>query len=93
VIGCSTAYHLAKLGWKGVILLGQNQITAGTTWHAAGLVEALGFFSETKIGMAKYTLELYAQLEKETGQATGFEPGLSVPEAHKFGSVMSIVSV
>ena len=74
VIGCSTAYHLAKIGWKDVILLEQNQLTAGTTWHAAGLVEAAGFFSETKIGMAKYTLELYAQLEKETGQATGFNP-------------------
>jgi 4-methylaminobutanoate oxidase (formaldehyde-forming) len=74
VIGCSTAYHLAKLGWKDVIILEQNQLTAGTTWHAAGLVEALGFTSATKIGMAKYTLELYAQLEKETGQATGFNP-------------------
>jgi len=74
VIGCSTAYHLAKLGWKDVILLEQNQLTAGTTWHAAGLVEAAGFFSATKVGMAKYTLELYAQLEKETGQATGFNP-------------------
>ena len=74
VIGCSTAYHLAKLGWKDVIILEQNQLTAGTTWHAAGLVEAAGFFSATKVGMAKYTLELYAQLEKETGQATGFNP-------------------
>jgi glycine cleavage system aminomethyltransferase T/glycine/D-amino acid oxidase-like deaminating enzyme len=74
VIGCSTAYHLAKLGWKDVILLEQNQLTAGTTWHAAGLVEALGFTSATKIDMAKYTLDLYAQLEKETGQATGFNP-------------------
>jgi 4-methylaminobutanoate oxidase (formaldehyde-forming) len=74
VIGCSTAYHLAKIGWKDVILLEQKQLTAGTTWHAAGLVEAAGFFSATKVGMAKYTLELYAQLEKETGQATGFNP-------------------
>jgi len=74
VIGCSIAYHLTKLGWKDVIILEKNQLTAGTTWHAAGLVEALGFTSATKIGMAKYTLELYAQLEKETGQATGFNP-------------------
>ena len=74
VIGCSVSYHLAKLGWKDVIILEKNQLTAGTTWHAAGLVEAAGFFNETKIGMAKYTLELYAQLEKETGQATGFNP-------------------
>lgn len=74
VIGCSTAYHLSKLGWKDVILLEQNQLTAGTTWHAAGLVEAGGFFDNTTIGMAKYTLELYAELEKETGLATGFNP-------------------
>ncbi len=72
VIGCSTAYHLAKLGWKDVIILEKNQLTAGTTWHAAGLVEAGGFFDETTIEMAKYTLQLYAGLEEETGQTTGF---------------------
>jgi len=74
VIGCSTAFHLAKLGWKDVLLLEQNQLTAGTTWHAAGLVEAGGFFDETTIEIAKYTLKLYAGLEKETGLATGFNP-------------------
>jgi len=74
VIGCSVAYHLAKLGWKDVVILEKDQLTSGTTWHAAGLVEAGGFFSATKIDMAKYTLELYAQLEEETGQATGFNP-------------------
>ena len=74
VIGCSTAYHLAKQGWQDVIVLEQKKLTAGTTWHAAGLVEAGGFFDNTTIGMAKYTLELYAKLEAETGQATGFNP-------------------
>ena len=39
VIGCSVSYHLAKLGWKDVIILEKNQLTAGTTWHAAGLVQ------------------------------------------------------
>jgi heterotetrameric sarcosine oxidase gamma subunit len=72
VIGCSTAYHLAKLGWKDVVLLERSQLTAGTTWHAAGLVEAGGFFGETMIEMTKYTLDLYSALEKETGLATGF---------------------
>ena len=38
VIGCSIAYHLTKLGWKDVVLLERKQLTAGTTWHAAGLV-------------------------------------------------------
>ena len=73
VIGCSTAYHLAKLGWKDVVLLERSQLTAGTTWHAAGLVEAGGFFSATTIEMAKYTLELYSALEDETGLSTGYK--------------------
>ena len=42
VIGCSVAYHLAKFGWKDVILLERDQLTSGTTWHAAGLVSQLG---------------------------------------------------
>ncbi|HAR51254.1 MAG TPA: hypothetical protein DCS45_05160, partial [Roseovarius nubinhibens] len=37
VVGCSVAYHLAKLGWKDVVLLERKQLTSGTTWHAAGL--------------------------------------------------------
>ncbi|MEJ2487964.1 MAG: FAD-dependent oxidoreductase, partial [Anaerolineales bacterium] len=47
VIGCSTAYHLSKLGWNDIVLLERAQLTAGTTWHAAGLIEAGGFFSAT----------------------------------------------
>jgi glycine/D-amino acid oxidase-like deaminating enzyme len=38
VAGCSVAYHLAKLGWKDIVLLERNQLTSGTTWHAAGLL-------------------------------------------------------
>ncbi len=74
VIGCSVAYHLTRLGWKDVLLLERRELTAGTTWHAAGLVEAGGFFSETMIEMAKYTRQLYQTLEGETGQATGYKP-------------------
>ena len=73
VIGCSAAYHLTKLGWKDIILLERSQLTAGTTWHAAGLVEAGGFFDETTIEMAKYSLELYSSLESETGLSTGYK--------------------
>ncbi|MFH2038985.1 MAG: FAD-dependent oxidoreductase [Chloroflexota bacterium] len=72
IIGCSTAYHLAKLGWKDIVLLERDQLTAGTTWHAAGLIEAGGFFSETTVEMTRYTLELYSSLEKETGLSTGY---------------------
>ncbi|MDH3547679.1 MAG: FAD-dependent oxidoreductase, partial [Gammaproteobacteria bacterium] len=71
VIGCSIAYHLAKLGFTDVILLERQQLTSGTTWHAAGLVGQL----RTSINMtklAKYTSELYRGLEDETGQATGY---------------------
>jgi len=73
VIGCSTAYHLSKLGCGDVVLLERAQLTAGTTWHAAGLVEAGGFIDETTIEMAKYTLELYSSLETETGLSTGYK--------------------
>ena len=74
MIGCSIAYHLTQLGWRDVLLLERKQLTAGTTWHAAGLVEAGGFFDATKIEMAKYTRELYKSLEGETGQSTGYNP-------------------
>jgi 4-methylaminobutanoate oxidase (formaldehyde-forming) len=74
VIGCSVAYHLAKLGWQDVVLVEKSQLTSGTTWHAAGLVVSGTFASETMINMAKYTRDLYARLETETGLSTGFEP-------------------
>ena len=70
VIGCSIAYHLAKLGWREVVLLERNQLTSGTTWHAAGLLTTLRD-TETQTKLAKYTQDLYRTLERETGQATG----------------------
>jgi 4-methylaminobutanoate oxidase (formaldehyde-forming) len=74
VIGCSVAYHLAKMGWKDVVLLERDRLTSGTTWHAAGLIVTFGSTSETSTEMRKYTRDLYASLEAETGQATGFKP-------------------
>jgi 4-methylaminobutanoate oxidase (formaldehyde-forming) len=74
VIGTSTAYHLALLGWKDIVLLEQHQLTAGTTWHAAGLMVTYGSTSETSTELRKYTRDLYSRLEAETGQATGFKP-------------------
>jgi 4-methylaminobutanoate oxidase (formaldehyde-forming) len=73
VAGCSVAYHFTKLGWKDVVLLEQTQLTAGTTWHAAGLIVS-GFSTQTSINMAKYTRDLYEGLGEETGQDTGFKP-------------------
>src|SRR5581483_1122780 len=71
VIGCSVAYHLAKLGWRDVVLLERKQLTCGTTWHAAGLIGQLRATANmTKL--AHYGAGLYAGLEAETGVATGF---------------------
>ena len=77
VIGCSVAYHLTKFGWKDVILLERDQLTSGTTWHAAGLVSQLGPSAAiTKI--RKYSLELYKKLEKEVDHSAG----LNVHKGH-----------
>ena len=74
VIGTSVAYHLAHAGWKDTVLLERDKLTSGTTWHAAGLMVTFGSTSETSTEMRKYTAGLYARLEAETGQATGFKP-------------------
>ena len=72
VAGCSTAYHLAKFGWKDTILIERDQLTSGTTWHAAGLVSQLGPSAAiTKI--RKYSLELYKNLEKEIDFSSGLK--------------------
>src|SRR5947209_367951 len=72
VIGCSVAYHLTKLGWRDVVLLEQGRLTAGTTWHAAGLVGQMRP-NRTMTAMSRYGIELYATLEAETGLATGWK--------------------
>ncbi len=72
VIGTSTAYHLARLGWTDVLLLEQGQLSCGTTWHAAGL---LGQLRATESGtrLVQYSARLYGELEAETGLATGLK--------------------
>jgi glycine cleavage system aminomethyltransferase T/glycine/D-amino acid oxidase-like deaminating enzyme len=77
IIGCSIAYHLAKLGISDVLLLERRQLTCGTTWHAAGLVPQLRA-TRNLTELAKYTSELLYSLEKETGQATGFKQNGSI---------------
>ncbi len=72
VIGCSVAYHLTKIGWSDVVVLERKKLTSGTTWHAAGLIGQLRD-NRDMTKLAKYTAELYAGLEAETGQATGFK--------------------
>jgi glycine/D-amino acid oxidase-like deaminating enzyme len=74
IIGTSTAYHLAKSGCE-VVLLERDQLTSGTTWHAAGLMVTFGSLSETSTELRKYTKELYSTiLPEETGMDTGFKP-------------------
>jgi len=72
IVGCSTAYHLAKLGETDILLLEQGALTCGTTWHAAGLVGQMRP-NRNMTRMSKYGIELYASLEAETGLATGWK--------------------
>jgi 4-methylaminobutanoate oxidase (formaldehyde-forming) len=72
IAGCSSAYHLARLGVRDVLLLEQGRLTSGTTWHAAGLVgQTRATRNATR--MSRYGIELYAALERETGLATGWK--------------------
>jgi len=74
VIGTSIAYHLGHMGWTDVVLVERDQLTSGTTWHAAGLMVTFGSTSSTSTELRQYTADLYARLEAETGLATGFKP-------------------
>ncbi len=71
VIGCSVAYHLGHMGVKEVVLLERARLTSGTTWHAAGLIVTFGSTCGTSTELRKYTRDLYARLEAETGKSTG----------------------
>jgi len=75
VIGCSILYHLAKLGWTDVVLLERDELTSGSTWHAAANIH--GLHDVTNISrLQHYTMNLYKELEAETGQSCGvFQPG------------------
>ncbi len=72
IVGCSTAYHLAGLGWRDVVVLERTRLTSGSTFHAAGLVGQLRA-SANITQLLKYSVELYDRLEAETGQATGWK--------------------
>lgn len=72
IMGCSLAYHLTLRGYKDVVLLERKQLTSGTTWHAAGLVGQLGA-THNLTRLAQYSTGLYGELERETGQATGYK--------------------
>ncbi len=72
IVGCSTAYHLARLGWRDVVVLERKKLAGGSTFHAAGLVGQLRA-SANVTRLLKDSVELYDRLEAETGQATGWK--------------------
>ena len=71
IVGCSVAYHLAKAGWKDVVLLEQGRLSSGTTWHAAGMVGQLRA-SNSMTQINKYSAWLYPRLQAETGHHVGW---------------------
>src|SRR5262245_27054329 len=107
IIGNSTAYHLAKLGWKDVVILERCKVTSGSTFHAAGLVGQLRT-SASITQLLKYSVELYDTLEQETELATGWkrngglrlacnaerftEVKRQATTAHSFGLEMHVLS-
>lgn len=73
VVGVSTLYHLAKLGWSDVVLIERKELTSGSTWHAAGLLPLFNLsYSVGKLH--QYSVELYPSLEAETELNVGFSP-------------------
>ncbi len=75
LVGCSILYHLTRLGWRDVVLLERDELTSGSTWHAAAGTHGL-HDNDNVSRMQYYTMNLYRQLEKETGQSCGIhQPG------------------
>lgn len=75
VVGASVLYHLTKAGWTDVVLLERKQLTAGSTWHAAGGMHTLN--GDPNVArLQQYTVNLYKEIEKESGQNCGIHlPG------------------
>ena len=70
VVGCSILYHLSKFGWKDVVLLERNELTSGSSWHAAGQIHTIS--SDPNISrLQSYTINLYKEIEELSGQSTG----------------------
>ena len=89
IVGCSVAYHLTKLGWRDLVLLERSTLASGTTGHGAGLVTQLRH-TRALTDISRYSVELYAALETETGQATGFRQTGSVSVARTQGRMAEL---
>ena len=82
--GASIAYHMAKMGWKDVVLLERHELTAGSTWHSAGLVGQMR--SDANLTrMMHYSTDLYRKLKEETGVDTSWREvgGLRLASSHE----------
>ncbi|KII17175.1 FAD-dependent oxidoreductase [Phaeobacter sp. S60] len=81
VVGCSALYHLAKKGWADCVLLEKNELTAGSTWHAAGNVPTFST-SWAIMNMQRYSTELYAGLGEEVDYPMNYHQSGSIRLAH-----------
>lgn len=81
VVGASCLYHLAKAGWSDCVLLEKNELTAGSTWHAAGNVPTFST-SWSVMNMQRYSTELYARLGAEVGYPMNYHQTGSIRLAH-----------
>ena len=73
VVGCSVLFHLAKAGWTDVVLIERDELTSGSTWHAAGGMHTLN--GDPNVAkLQKYTIELYKEIEELSGQACSHPP-------------------
>ena len=75
VVGASVLYHLTKAGWTDVVLVERTELTAGSTWHSAGGMHTLN--GDPNVArLQRYTIELYAEIERVSGQDCGIHlPG------------------
>ena len=82
VVGASVLYHLTKEGWTDVVLVEKAQLTAGSTWHAAGGMHTLN--GDPNVArLQQYTVNLYREIEAESGQNCGIHlPGGQIGRAH-----------
>jgi dimethylglycine dehydrogenase len=89
VVGASVLYHLAKIGWRDVLLLERSELTSGSTWHAAGGMHT--FNGEANISrLQKYTIDLYREIEQLSGQSCGLHPNGGLMLAASSGELDSL---
>ena len=89
VVGASVLYHLAKIGWRDVLLIEKSELTSGSTWHAAGGMHT--FNGEANISrLQKYTIDLYREIEQLSGQSCGLHPNGGLMLAANQGELDSL---